>query len=279
MKVSKLIGSSLRDACAIVPANIMNSADIVFGCKEQDLIAGVAAIAKKDDEWGIIWLYVMPQYRGKGAGGRLLDAAISMAEHEGVSILSSIMEADFADRSQVELMLARRQFLMTWKTVIRMRVTIEQLKKTDFLKTYPEEHLGKIQVTPLGKVASLTLNHFIKVAEKEGNLLVSRADYKNADGTKSMVLEKDGTIIGILLLQLEEQGQLCQVKLCYVDRQYKIYMVSMIKKSAEAVLNDVGSIKTIGFSCMDASVVKLGKHIFPEHELFENDVVFGECWL
>lgn len=278
MNVSRLIGNSLRDARAMVPVDIMNCADMVLGCKEKELIVGAAAIVKNDDEWGIIWMYVLPQYRGNGAGGRLLNAIISMADQEGVSILSSVMEVGFAQRPQVELMLARRQFLMTWKTITKMRVTVEQLKKVAFLKAYPEEYLGKIRVSPLGKVASLKLNHFIKEAEKEGNLLVSRVDYKNADGEKSMVLEKDGIIVGILLLQ-KEQGQPYQVKLCYVDKQYKIHIVSMIKKSAEAILNASGNVKNIEFLCMDASVEKLGKHIFPEHELLKIDIVFGECWL
>lgn len=279
MHVSRLMGSSLQNACSIVPADIMNSADMVLGCKDNEITAGVAAIIKKDDEWGLIWLYVLPQYRNKGVGSMLLDDLISMAEQEEVSILSSVMEADIADRHRIELMLARRQFLLNWKTVDKMRVTIEQLRNAAILTAYPKDHLGDNRVMSLGKIPSLTLSNFIKEAERKGNLLVSRADYKNADGAKSMVLEKDGIILGVLLLQMAQKGQLYQVKLCYVDRHYKMHIVSMIQRAAEAILNDPGSTEAIEFSCMDDSIVKLGKHIFPEHELLKNDIIFGEFWL
>ena len=279
MNVSRLKGSSLQNACSMIPVNIMSSADMVLGCEEDESIAGVAAIIKKGDEWGIIWLYVLPEYRGKGAGGKLLDTTIDMADHEGVSILSSVMEADFEDRPLIELMLARRQFLITWKTITKMRVMADQLKKAALLPAYPKEHLGNNQVIPLGRISSSTINRFRKEAEEKGNLLVSRADYKNADGTKSMVLENDGNIVGILLLHREKQGQLYQIKLCYVDRQYRMHVVSMIKRAAKAMLIDLGDTKAIEFLCMDDSVVKLGERIFPKHELFRNDIVFGECWL
>ncbi len=279
MHVSRLMGSSLQNACSIVPTDIMNSADMVLGCKDNEVIAGVAAIIKKDDEWGLIWLYVLPQYRRKGAGSMLLDAMISMAEQEGVSILSSVMEADIADWHRIELMLARRQFLLTWKTVDKIRITIEQLRNAPILTAYPKYHLGDNRIMSLGKVSSLALNNFIKEAERKGNLLVSRADYKNADGAKSMVLEKDGIILGVLLLQTAEKRQLHQVKLCYVDRHYKMYIVFMIQRAAEAILNNPGGTEAIEFTCMDDSIVKLGKHIFPEHELLKSDIIVGECWL
>lgn len=281
MQIIKLTGNRLNCATAYIPDDIINSSDLFWGYEAAGTLVAVAAVFSSKDEWGILWFYVLPEYRRKGYGNAFLEALVKKGQQAGVSIMTSVMEADIKDELYMELILSRMQFLLTWNTIKKMRVSMPQLEKAVFLtdSRYNRKIHGQARVKPLELVTSISLKKFIKKQEEEQNFMVSRADYSEADGKKSMALLANGDIVGIILLQKEEMADCFQISLCYVDKRYKPHVVALLKEAASAVLSDRDHIEALEFVCMDQSIVKLGKHIFPEYEILKNDIVVGECWL
>lgn len=281
MQINILTGNNLNKARAYIPENAMNSCDLFFGYEDNEALVAVAAVLSKKDEWMITWFYVLPEYRRRGYGSAFLDALVNKGELSGVSIMTSIMDAGVEDRRYMELILARKQFLLIWESISRIRISLEQLQKAVFLtdERYKRSLHGQAKTKPLGQVSSVELKKFIKTQEEENNYLLSRADYSRADGKKSMALLVNDDIVGLILLQKEDESRSFQISLCYVDKQYEAYVVYLFKEAAGAVLLDKDNVEALEFACMDESIVKLGKHIFPEYELLKNDIVIGECWL
>ncbi len=280
MQIVKLTGNNLNNARTYIPENVMHSSDTFFGFEDQEALVAVAAVLSKKDEWMINWFYVLPSYRHQGYGSAFLHDLLAKSEQSGVGIITSLMDAEIEDRIYMELLLARKQFLLSRESISTIRISMEQLKKAVFFTDdrYSKRLHSKAKLKPLGQVSSIALKKFIKTQEDEKNYLASRADYSGADGKKSMVLLVDEDIVGLILLQKEDDS-LFQVSLCYVEKQYEAHVVALFKEAAEALLLDEDQVDTLEFACMDQSIVKLGDHLFPEYKLLKNDIVIGECWL
>ena len=280
MQIKNLTGKELRRAAALVPDCILREATLVLGSGIKEDLAGVAVLMKRDGDWVVTWLYVEPEYRKRGYGTALLQGAVTAAKNAGAVSLSMNLDGNSEDGRLTAAMLTRQFFRLHFEQTARVQVTREQLEKavifTDPRFAGDEKRIPS-QICSLRDLKSTELLTFLEDCEKRGNYLVSRADYKRADGRKSKILVSQGQIVGVLLLE-RTQEKLFTLQLSYVEKKHQMEFISLIRAAARS-LREAEEWEKLEFVCMDSSILQLADHIFPEKEIFWDCMITGDRWL
>lgn len=280
MQIKNLTGKELRKANAFVPDGIMRQGSLVLGCFLKETLVGVAVLMKREVDWVVTWLYVEVGYRKRGCGSALLCGAVRAAKHAGAVSLSMDLDGDCKEGQLMALMLTKYFFRLHFDRMAKVEVTRKQLEKsvifTDSRYT-GERKRQSAKITSLRDLKSKELFAFLEDCERRGNYLVSRADYRNADGKASKVLVSEGQIVGVVLLGRTEE-KVYEIQLSYLEKKHQMDFIRLIRGVAMSLL-EVQDWERLEFVCMDSAVLQLADHIFPQKEINWKCVITGDRWL
>ncbi len=280
MQIKNLTGKELRWAKALVPHEILRQGTLVLGCFSKEILAGVAILMKRDVDWVVTWLYVDSDYRKRGYGNALLQGAVTAAKNAGAISLSMDLDGDSKEGHLMALMLTNYFFRLHFERIASVQITREQFEKA-VVFTKPRYVGGEKRISSkvysLRDLKSAELFSFLEACERRGNYLVSRADYRSADGRVSKVLVSGGQIVGVALLEATEE-KVYGLQLCYVEKKHQMDFIGLIQ-SVGLSLQERKGWKKLEFVCMDSTVLQLADHIFPEKEIAWKCVITGDKWL
>lgn len=280
MQIKNLTGKELRGAKVLVPHEILRQGTLVLGCFFKEILAGVAILMKREVDWVVTWLYVEPEYRKRGYGNALLQGAVTAAKNAGAISLSMDLDGDSKEGHLMALMLTNYFFRLHFERIASVGITREQFEKAVFF-TNPryagEEKRISSKLRSLRDLKSTELVAFLEDCERRGNYLVSRADYRNADGRVSKVLVSGGQIGGVVLLERTEEKQY-GLQLSYVEKKHQMDFIGLIQ-AVGLSLQETEGWEKLEFVCMDSAVLQLADHIFPEKEIVWKCVITGDRWL
>lgn len=280
MQIKNLTGKELRWAKALVPHEILRQGTLVLGCFSKEILAGVAVLMKRDVDWVVTWLYVDLEYRKRGYGNALLQGAVTAAKNAGALALSMDLDGDSKGGHLMALMLTNYFFRLHFERIASVQITREQFEKA-VVFTKPryvgEEKRISSKVRSLRDLKSTELVAFLEDCERRGNYLVSRADYRSADGRVSKVLVSGGQIGGVVLLEATEE-KVYGLQLCYVEKKHQMDFIGLIQ-AVGLSLQETEGWEKLEFVCMDSAVLQLADHIFPEKEIVWKCVITGDRWL
>ena len=268
----------------LVPDYCLKQAQLLIALEDKENICGLAVLMQKDIEWALTWIYVEDDKRGMGLGDMLLDEAIRCASKKGGQFFTVTFDKNGDACDVLLVMLARRGFMLDYERVNTIMVTREQAKKAIFMTD--EKYLNisyqghsKTKVYPFYKVKAAELSTFLKKYEEKGSYIVSRAAFNLADSRLSKALFHEGNMVGLLLIEKTNYPGMYTVPVCFVSSKYHTGFVELIKSLADEMLHQTEDFERLSFNCMDDTVQKLGEHIFPEHDMYWDDLVTAQIWL
>lgn len=280
MQIKNLTGKELRQARVLAPDEILGKGTLVLGAITKETLAGVAVLMKCDLDWVITWLFVDPDYRKQGYGSALIQEAVSEARNAGAALLSMDLEGDSEAGRVMAFMLTKHFFCLHFEQMASIQITREQLEKS-VIFTDPRYAIDNkkrsFKVASLKDVKSTELFAFQEGCERHGNYLVSRADYRGADGKVSKALVVGEKIAGVVLFERTGVKDY-ELQLSYVEKKHQTEFISLIRAAAVSLL-EVDGWEKLDFVCMNSSVLQLAEHIFPEKEIVWNCIITGERWL
>ncbi len=280
MQIKNLAGKELRGAKRFVPDGILRQGTLVLGCFSKETLVGVVVLMKREVDWIVTWLYVEAEYRKRGYGSTLLCGAVRAAKSAGAVSLSMDLDGDCKEGRLMALMLTKYFFRLHFDRMAKVEVTRKQLEKsvifTDSRYT-GEKKRQSAKVTSLRDLKSKELFTFLEDCERRGNYLVSRADYRNADGKVSKLLVSEGQIVGVVLLGRTEE-KVYELQLSYLEKKHQIDFIRLIRAAAIS-LQEIEEWEKLEFVCMDSTVLQLADHIFPEKEVKWKCLITGDRWL
>ncbi len=281
MQIKNLSDSEFGQAGELVPQYILQKAVCVLVCESEGQLAGVAVLTRVDKILFLSWLYIEESMRGKGYGNALLDAAIIEAGKSNALCIEAAVDANSSGGRIIAAMLGRRNFILDFESMARIRVTKEQIAKAIFFTDSKlESQLNRFSasICPLRKLTKRQISNFIEKSEKSKNYLASKADYRGADKDKSMVLMTGDRITGVLLADVIEDG-VFSVQLGCVEKNHNLEFLGLIKTAIDNLLKTEKNLKWLEFSCVDDTIVQFAKHIFPDCHVSRDSIVSGRCWL
>ncbi len=279
MQIKKLTGKELRKASVLVPDEMLRNGTLVLGATAKENLAGVVVLMKRDQDWVVTWLYVEPEYRKQGYGSALLQGALTAAKSAGALTLSMDIDGDSEAGRLMAFMLTKYFFCLHFERIASIQITRDQLEKSVIFadpRYAGENKRRSSKVCSLRDLKSTELFSFLEDCERRGNYLVSRADYRSADGRVSKVLVFEGQIVGVVLLERNEEN-VYELQLSYVERKCQTEFISLIREAAFSLREEEW--EKLEFVCMDSSVLHLADHIFPEKEIIWKCMITGERWL
>lgn len=259
----------------LAPAHALSTATMVLACSIEETLLGTVLLMKKDKNWGLTWIYVLPEYQKQGIGSKLLDRAILEARKNGARNLEVVLSGESKEELQFVSMLSQRDFYIDFQTEAILSLTRNQLKPAIF---YSKPELlrwtksSKESILPLRNVKPRQLDRFIKNRERRHNYVASRADYASADPNLSRLLISDAQIVGAILVDRTGEGTY-SLELCFVEKDYLKALIRLMKNVSDQLLTAKEPLKQMEFSCGLESILTAAKKIFPEHEITNSGII------
>lgn len=228
MQVVHITDANISGFLPLIPSEFLRQQVTLLGAVEEATGCGLVAIETLKDRCIIDWLWVAPEWRGRGIGKALLDAACaeSFARREHVALC---YKASMESCEQLDLMLMRRGFLLTNKEVIRCEVTGEALMNSPLMKHASSQKQKGTRIVPLSRVDAYAIRAGAVLSEEHGDYQASRADYGGADWERSMALLVDTRMKGCVLLRNTGETGCYELTMFYLDESCANMGVSFLR--------------------------------------------------
>ncbi len=261
----------------LAPAHALRTATIVLAGFIDTQPIGIIVLMKKDKNWALSWIYVLPEYREQGIGSKLLDKAILVAKKNGTHNLEVVLEGETQEGKQFMSMLSHRNFFIDFHMEPIFSATKDQLNHALFY-TKPEILGSNIPsgdaIIPLRNAKPRQLERFIRSRERRHNYVASRADYISSDPQLSRLLISNSQIVGAILVDPVGEG-IYSLDLCFIEKDYLKVLIRLMKSVSDQLLANKEPLERIEFSCSLKSVLQVAKILLPEHSITSTGVITG----
>lgn len=269
LKIKKLTAAEYFKVEDMAPGHALRTATIVLSCFMEEKPVGILILMKKDKNWGLTWVYVLPEYREAGIGSRLLDLGILEAKENGTHKLEVVLDGETDGERRLMAMLTHRDFYMDFHVEPLFSVSRDQLKQALFY-TQPEilgpKMSSKDTIIPLRNAKSRQLDLFIRDRERRHNYVASRADYTSTDPNLSRLLVSGSQIVGAILVDRTEEG-IYSLDLCFIEKNYLRALIRLMKAVSDQLLTGKENLNRMEFSCSLDSMLKAAKALLPDHAI------------
>lgn len=276
-KIRKITESEYFKVRNMAPIHGLRTASIVLSCLIEEEAVGIVILMKKDKNWGLTWIYVLPEYQEQGIGSRLLDRAILEAKKNGTQNLEVALGGETDQERRLMAMLGRRGFFIDFHVEPVFSVSRDQLKQALFY-SQPEILGPKISsddsIISLRYAKSRQLEYFIKNRERHHNYVASRADYASADPSLSRLLISNSQIVGAILVDRIGEG-IYFLELCFIEKNYLKALIRLMKTVSDQLLTGRETLNRIEFSCGLDSMLKAAKALLPDHSITNAGITTG----
>lgn len=269
LKIRKITETEYFKVRNLAPGHALRTASIVLSCFIEEEPVGILILMKKNKNWGLTWIYVLPKYRESGIGSKLLDLGILEARKNGTHNLEVVLDGETEEEKRLMAMLNHRDFYMDFHVEPVFSVTRDQLKQALFY-TQPEILGPKMSsndtIIPLRNAKSRQLEHFIRDRERRHNYVASRADYTSADPALSRLLVSGSQIVGAILVDRTGEG-IYSLELCFIEKNYLKALIRLMKAVSDQLLTGKENLNRMEFSCSLDSMLKAAKALLPDHDI------------
>jgi GNAT superfamily N-acetyltransferase len=249
-----LLDPSFRDAPA-------ESDAVAIGVADDDDIAAGALFAQMRSAWlDIGWIYVAPEYRGRGMGKLLLSSlAMSARRTPGVSGVFAEYP-NLPDEDSPDTMFRMNGFRVEDISKPFYVFTLEELAKNPFWQKKADSR----NTIPLGQADEHMLKAFsVQLMETDRPVAVALPiDRREYHPDLSMVYVKDGTIRGVLLFQ--ESGGMLDLAYIHVLPNNGDAMGFMLKKAGQAALDAYPPGTPVNVVTVNAASEAIVEKLFPD---------------
>ncbi len=277
LNIRRLTETEYLKMTDLAPVHALRTATIVLAGFIESSPTGIIILMKKDDNWALTWIYVLPKYQKQGIGSKLLDRAILEAKKNGTHNLEVVLEGETEEGKRFMSMLSHRDFFIDFHMEPIFSVTNDQLSQALFY-TKPEILGSNIfsgdTIIPLRNAKSKQLERFIRSREQRHNYAASRADYTAADPHLSRLLISNSQIVGAILVDPVEEG-VYSLDLCFIEKDYLKVLIRLMKSVSDNLLANKDSLKRIEFSCSLKSTLQVAKILLPEHSITSTGIITG----
>ena len=253
---------------------------VLLGCEKDGIAAGTAGLEMTEDGCSLGWLWVDPEFRGGGIGGALLDAACREALERPAGRLTVTYPADKDWSAVMDYMLAVRGFSVMAHRYPTYRITKEQLLASPLLAG--DEKKMNPHVVPLSELERFRLQELLVECRLEREYLVSHAAFGWVDPERSMVLLKDGHVMGLALVRsVETEDSLC-LDLLYLRTSDAREGILLLQQTALALLRHPAGLRELSFTCMEETGMRICSRLLGEQaaqwEEFCQGTLFAELY-
>ena len=228
MKIVPITNANMTAFSPLIPQEFLRQRVVLLGAMEEATGCGLVAFEMLRDRCIIGWLWVAPEWRGRGIGTALLDAACAevFARREHVQLC---YQAAGEGRERLDLMLMRRGFLLLNKDVFRCEVTGEALLNSPLMKHARVQKPKGVRILPLSQVDAYVIRAGATLCEEHGDYQASRADYAGADWERSMALLVETKMKGCVLLRKAGETGCYELTMFYLDESCVAMGVSFLR--------------------------------------------------
>ena len=230
-----------------------------------------------DGVYRISWLYVHPDYRRQGIGTKLLDIVCDFIYHKTDKNLTITYKTGNEYTKILDHMLQAKGFELTRHSMLSYSVTKEELLQLPFCQSTLPANNGKSTICSIGELSIVQLKEMISKNEKNGNYLVSRADYLNIDSTRSKVLMQNKEVKGLVLLESTDREGVMQMPVLYMAHDYNDVKMqgALLREAVFTAIQPPTSMQILEFYCINEVSEKLAKHLFRNSNPKKEWVAYG----
>lgn len=285
MKIVPITKTNMEAFSPLIPQEYLRQRVVLLGAMEEMTGCGLVAFETLADRCIIDWLWVAPEWRERGIGAALLDAACAQAfsRREHVQLC---YKASMEGCERFDLMLMRRGFLMQNRDVLRCEVTGEALLNSPLMKHAKVKKQTGVRFVPLAQVDAYVIRAGAALCEEHGDYQASRADYAGADWERSMALLVETKMKGCVLLRNTGTAGCYELTMFYLDASCVVLGVPFLRACVQHLMKfpeGVQSIRILAASERTKKIVTklLGDAEFQKeqaHEahLYREKVLSGE---
>ncbi len=248
----------------------------LMGCIVDDTAVGTVALDITKECCSISWLWVEPEYYGKGVGGALLNAACDLFISMASERLTITYPVDAPWTEILDYMLWMRGFSVSARTYPAYFYTKAQLLEARFMKR--EQRAPGVQIVPFSQLTQKQLQSVIAENRNISNYYVTHADYERIDNERSTAAIMDGRICGMVLVStFGEESQLSLDLLYLRSTDYKLAL-ALMQETARLAIGHPAGLQTFRFICTEDAAVKLCRYLLGEQESVPVEYCHGELY-
>ena len=258
MAVEVITKENIYRFAKALPDWLEREENIVLGYVEEEPCA-TAVLEETDDCWIISWLWVEPEYRGKGIGTLMLEALCKLATQKERKQIRIHYSPDKDWTLMLESILFKKGFLVTHQEIPKTVITREWFLYSEI---FEKENVKKTENAHVfSEVPQYLIGEFLRGCEVKKRYLVDRDCVLRADKDLSTVLIKDGKIEGIVLVEkLMEEG-IYELSLLYLSPQALKDSFSFLRYTADVFRESVKEFKEIHMICVNETTKRLAANL------------------
>lgn len=271
MKIVPITDTNMKGFLPLIPQEYLRQRVILLGAMEEMTGCGLVAFEILADRCIIDWLWVAPEWRKRGIGAALLDAACTQAfaKREHVQLC---YEAFMEGCERLDLMLMRRGFLLHNKDVFRCEVTGEALFNSPLMKHAKVKKQTGVRAEPLAQVDAYVIRAGVVLCEEHGDYQASRADYAGADWERSMALLVETRMKGCVLLRNTGTEGYYELTMFYLDASCAMLGVPFLRACVQHLMEFPEGVKSIRILAASERTKKMVMKLFGEAAVQEEQV-------
>lgn len=277
MKIVPVNDTNRKGFLPLIPQEYLRQRVILLGAIEEMTGCGLVAFEILEDRCIIDWLWVAPEWRERGIGAALLDAACAQifARREHVQLC---YQATMEGCERVDLMLLRRGFLLQNKAVCRCEVTGEALLNSPLMKHAKVKKQAGVRFVPLAQVDAYVIRAGVALCEEHGDYQASRADYAGADWERSMALLVETKMKGCVLLRNTGTAGCYELTMFYLDASCVVLGVPFLRACVQHLMKSAEGVQSIRMLAASERTKKMVTKLLGEAAVHEELVHLAQAY-
>lgn len=277
MQIVPITNTNMEGFLPLIPQEYLRREVSLLGAIEESTGCGLVAFETFTDRCIIDWLWVAPEWRGRGIGAALFDAACAEAfarrEHVQLCYKASVDGCEMLD-----LMLMRRGFWLTNKEVFRCEVTGEELMDSPLMKHAGLKKQKGVRIMPLARLDAYVIRAGVALCEEHGDYQVSRADFAGADWERSMALLMDTRMKGCVLLRNTGTAGCYELTMFYLDASCASMGISFLRACVQHLMEFPEGVQSIRILAASERTKKMVTKLLGEAVVHEEQVHMAQLY-